>query len=268
MAKQTEEMDFEEDKDVGQNDGESLLLELDGFDGPIDMLLSLAQSQKLDITQISILSLANQYLDFIEKAHNLRLELAADYLVMASWLAYLKSRLLIPDDETTDEPSGEVMAEALAFQLRRLEMIRTASEKMTARSQLGYDIFARGYAEGIEIKNKPVWDVSFYDILSAYSDIQQRADSSTYEIKAFKLQSIDDALERLSKMLGDIPDSWLTMRALLPAGLNQEDPLVVRSMIASTFGASLEMARRGDLELRQESIYAPIYLRRRKEARG
>lgn len=244
--------------------GQQLLLELDGYDGPIDMLLSLAQDQKLDLTQISILDLANQYLDFVDTAQNLRLELAADYLVMAAWLAYLKSRLLIPEDEDEDEPSGEQMAEALAFQLRRLESIRTAAEKLTERPQLGFDFFARGHAEGIEIVTHKVWDVSFYDILSAYADIQQRDASGTYEIKAFKLMSIDDALARLTKMLGKIPEDWLTLRSILPTDVWDEDPLVARSMICSTFGASLEMAKRGDLELKQEDNYKPIYLRRRK----
>lgn len=244
--------------------GEQLLLELDGYDGPIDMLLSLAQDQKLDLTQISILDLANQYLDFVDKARNLRLELAADYLVMAAWLAYLKSRLLIPEEENEDEPSGEQMAEALAFQLRRLESIRKAAEKLTERPQMGYDFFPRGHAEGIEIVINKVWDVGFYDILSAYADIQKRAGSSTYEIKAFKLMSIEDALDRLGKMLGKIPKEWLTMRSLLPAEAWDEDPLVVRSMISSTFGASLEMAKRGELELKQEDNYKPIYIRRRE----
>ncbi len=259
--------EFEEDEKTQIDREGQLLLALDGFDGPIDMLLSLAQEQKLDITQISILELANQYLDFIEKARNLRLELAADYLVMAAWLAYLKSRLLIKEEEESEEPSGEMMAEALAFQLRRLEMLRNVADKLMERPQLGYDIFARGYAEGIEVIQKPVWNVTFYDILSAYADIQQRAEASIYEIKAFKLISIDDALERLTKMLGDIPDSWLSLRALLPAGLKGEEPLVAKSMIASTFGASLEMAKRGELEIKQEGIYSPIYLRRRKDSK-
>lgn len=257
--------DFEEDpgRVMPQNDGEQLLLQLDGFDGPIDMLLRMAQDQKLDLTQISILELANQYLDFIDNARNLRLELAADYLVMAAWLAYLKSRLLIPEEETEEEPSGEQMAEALAFQLRRLEAVRNASEKLTARPQLGYDFFARGHADGVEIVTKHIWDAGFYDLLSAYADIRQRADSSIYEIRAFKLLSIDDALARMTKMLGSIPDDWLSLRALLPPGLRDEEPLVKRSAVASTFGASLEMAKRGMIDIRQDETYAPIYLKRK-----
>ncbi|TNE32448.1 MAG: segregation/condensation protein A [Alphaproteobacteria bacterium] len=257
--------DFEEDPERAPSaeEGEQLLLQLDGFDGPIDMLLSMAQDQKLDLTQISILELANQYLDFIDNARNLRLELAADYLVMAAWLAYLKSRLLIPEEETTEEPSGEQMAEALAFQLRRLEAMRNASEKLMARPQLGYDFFPRGHADGVEIITKHIWDAGFYDLLSAYADIRQRSDSSIYEIRAFKLLSIDDALARMTKMLGSIPEEWLSLRALLPAGLREEEPLVKRSAVASTFGASLEMAKRGMIEIRQEETYAPIYLRRK-----
>ncbi|TVQ84168.1 MAG: segregation/condensation protein A [Micavibrio sp.] len=264
-----EQPEFEEDparppKD-GADEGGQLLLQLDGFDGPIDMLLSLAQEHKLDLTQISILELANQYLDFIETARNLRLELAADYLVMAAWLAYLKSRLLIPEDDTSEEPSGEQMAEALAFQLRRLEAVRNAAEQLTARPQLGHDFFARGHAEGVEVVNRPVWDVGFYDILSAYADIRQRGDSRVYEIKAYKLMSIEDALARMEKMLGKIPKEWLSLRALLPAGLQDEDPLVVRSALAATLGATLEMAKRGELELKQDENYAPIYLRRKEK---
>jgi segregation and condensation protein A len=193
----------------------------------------------------------------------LRLELAADYLVMAAWLAYLKSRLLIPQDETAEEPSGEQMAEALAFQLRRLEAMRNAAEKLMARPQLGYDFFARGHADGVEIVTNHIWDAGFYDLLSAYADIRQRSDSSIYEIRAFKLLSIDDALARMTKMLGSIPDDWLSLRALLPAGLREEEPLVKRSAVASTFGASLEMAKRGMIEIRQDETYAPIYLRRK-----
>ena len=242
--------------------GEQLLLELDGYDGPLDMLLGLARDQKVDLTQISILELANQYLDFVEKAKSLRLELAADYLVMAAWLAYLKSRLLIPqEDVTDDEPTGAEMAEALAFQLRRLEAMRDRGEQLLMRPQLGTHVFARGAPDGLSMISKSVHEAEMYDLLMAYGDIQARQEASTYTVEPFKLMSIEQALERIEVMLGRIPGDWMQLTQFLPGG-RDVDPVVKKSAIASTFGASLEMAKRGLIDIRQDGVYAPIYIRK------
>lgn len=241
-----------------------LLLDIDGYDGPLDMLLNLARDQKVDLTQISILALANQYLDFIESAKQLRLELAADYLVMAAWLAYLKSRLLIPQDEVeSDEPTGAEMAEALAFQLRRLEAMRDAGEKLMMRPQLGSHIFARGLAGELKMRTRSVHEAELYDLLTAYGDIQRRQEQSTYRVKPFELMSIEQALERIQAMLGRIPGDWMDLTGFLP-GKTAQTKTVRRSVIASTIGASLEMAKQGLIEIRQEGLYAPVYIRMRR----
>ncbi len=246
---------------------DQLLLDIDGYDGPLDMLLNLARDQKVDLTQISILALANQYLDFIETAKKLRLELAADYLVMAAWLAYLKSRLLIPqEEENIDEPTGAEMAEALAFQLRRLESMRDAGEALMARPQLNVHFFGRGNPAGLKIRTKAVHEAELYDLLAAYGDIQRRQEHSTYTVKPFELMSVEQALERIQAMLGRIPGDWMDISQFLP-GMQDKEPVVRRSMIASTFGASLEMAKQGMIEIRQETLYAPIYVRLKRNKR-
>lgn len=261
-------VEFEEDIDPvyqARRPEEQLLLDIDGYDGPLDMLLNLARDQKVDLTQISILDLANQYLDFIDTAKKLRLELAADYLVMAAWLAYLKSRLLIPqEEENVDEPSGAEMAEALAFQLRRLESMRDAGETLMTRAQLGVHFFGRGNPAGLKIKTKAVHEAELYDLLAAYGDIQRRQEHSTYTVKPFELMSVEQALERIQAMLGRIPGDWMDITQFMPKQMHK-DPVVRRSAIASTFGASLEMAKRGMIEIRQETLYAPIYVRMKRD---
>lgn len=258
---------FEEDaipvyQQQPEPEGEQLMLALDGYDGPLDMLLGLARDQKVDLTQISILELANQYLDFVEQAKALRLELAADYLVMAAWLAYLKSRLLIPQDEVEDdEPTGAEMAEALAFQLRRLEAMRDRGEQLLMRPQLGTHIFARGAPGGLSVRTKSVHDAELYDLLTAYGDIQRRQEYSTYKVEPYKLLTIEQALERIEAMLGRIPGEWMDLTGFLPGG-RDVDPVVRKSAMASTFGASLEMAKRGIIEINQEGLFSPIYIRK------
>lgn len=252
---------FEEDVIVERAEGEQLLLSLDGFEGPIDLLLSLARDQKLDITTISILALANQYLDFIDKAHGLRLEIAADYLVMASWLAYLKSRFLIPEvKENKAEPTGEQMAEALAFQLRRLEAMRKVSQELFERPQLGAHFFKRGMPEGLRTVSKAIYEANLYELFSAYGDIRRRKDSSVYKLEPVKLLSVEEAITRLTSMLGNIPGNWLTLTDMLPG--HGGNKLIARSALASTVGASLEMAKQGHIEIRQEALFAPIYVRK------
>ncbi|MEO0394078.1 MAG: ScpA family protein, partial [Pseudomonadota bacterium] len=240
--------------------GEQLIIDLDGFEGPIDLMLALARDKKLDITGISMVALADQYLAFIDKARSLRLELAADYLVMAAWLAYLKSRLLLPPEEeaTADEPTGEELAAALAFQLKRLESIQKAAKLLTERPYLHYERQTRGAAEDFQVINNPIYDVGLYDILRAYGDIQQRQQAQTYRPVQARLFSVEDALKRLRQSLGSVP-GWVTLQSLLPSTLGQG--LSRRSAVASTFLASLELAKGGNLEIQQATPFAPIRLR-------
>jgi segregation and condensation protein A len=240
------------------NDDE-LLLDLDGFEGPIDALLTLARDQKVDLRKISILELADQYLAFIARARRLRLELAADYLVMAAWLAYLKSRLLLPEPPSDGEPSGAELAAALAFQLQRLEAMQEAGKRLMALPQFGIDFFARGEPEPARIVDVPVWDVTLFDLLKAYGTHPGRRKEGMLRIAPLNLFSMDDALRRIGDMLGQVLD-WTVLRNFLPDGL--ETPLQRRAAIAATFAASLELARNGRVELRQEGTFAPIYLRR------
>lgn len=253
--------DFEMEERPIISDG-ALVVDLEGYEGPIDMLLVLARQQKVDLLNISILQLAEQYLKFIEEARRLRLEIAADYLVMAAWLAYLKSRLLLPPDEEDDEPSGPEMAEALAFQLRRLEAMQEAGAKIMDLPRLGRDVFPRGAPEGVKVIRTPVYDLSLYELLRAYGDQQSNGPSGPLEIAPTEIFSVDDALERLGKVLGKIPD-WTTLQGFLPESI--QDAVVFRSAVASTFAASLELAKSGRLELRQSGTFGPIYVRSRAE---
>ncbi|NNG05509.1 MAG: segregation/condensation protein A [Inquilinus sp.] len=254
--------DFE-DGPLRDLDDAAFVLRLESYEGPIDVLLDQARDQKVDLTQISILALAEQYIGFVERARGLRLELAADYLVMAAWLAYLKSRLLLPEDSDDGEPSAVEMAEALAFQLRRLEAMREVGSRLLARPQLGRDWFARGGpAEALEV-DATVYQVSLYDLLKSYADHRRRltAKSGELQIRASRLYSMDEALRRLMEMLGAVP-GWTTLASFMPAGIS--DPLVARSALASTFAASLELAKSGRVSLRQERPFDDIYLRRRE----
>ncbi|MQA65760.1 MAG: segregation/condensation protein A [Alphaproteobacteria bacterium] len=238
-----------------------LLLDLDGFEGPIDLLLSLARAQKVDLTKISILALADQYLAFITAAQRISLEIAADYLVMAAWLAYLKSRLLLPEDEEGEQPSGAQMAEALAFQLRRLESMQEAGVRLFARPLLGRDVFRNGTPQGTEVIKEAVFEPSLYELLRAYGQIQSRGTDSTLHIAAQELYSVEEAVARLRRLLGRIPD-WQSLVAFLPEGL--KDGILKRSAVASTFVATLELVRQGQAEVRQEGPFRPIYVRSRK----
>lgn len=239
-----------------------LVVDLDGYEGPIDMLLVLARQQKVDLLNISILQLADQYLAFIAAARRLRLEIAADYLVMAAWLAYLKSRLLLPEPEEDDEPTGPEMAEALAFQLRRLEAMQKAGAKVMNLPRLGRNVFPRGAPEGVQVTRVPVYELSLYELLKAYGDHHRRGHGEPLEIAPTEVQSIHDALERLGVLLGRVPD-WQTLMTFLPKGLRRG--VVYRSAVASTFAASLELARSGLIELRQSGTFGPIYLRSRSQ---
>jgi len=264
------EATFEEDPPpnselLGDGDADSLLINIDGYEGPIDVLLDMARTQKVDLREISILQLVRQYLNFIERAKELRLELAAEYLVMAAWLAYLKSRLLLPQVKKEGaEYSGEQMAEALQFQLRRLEAMRDVGQKVMVRPQLGVNVFSRGMPENLKTKFETHWDVELYDLLKAYGDIKRRQEYQTYDLPTFNIMSMEDAATNLAKMLGNLPRSgphsvWTTLQSFIPEGIT--DPLLIRSTVASTFTAGLEMAKQGKLEIRQDSAFKPIYLR-------
>ncbi len=243
---------------------DALLLDIDGYAGPIDVLLDLARKQKVDLMQISILQLARQYLVFIERAKAHNLELAAEYLVMAAWLAYLKSRMLLPKENTLEEASAEDMAEALSFQLRRLEAMQNAGQMLMDRPRLGDGIFARGMSEGLKTTTSITYDVSLIDILKGYGDIKFRKDSQNYDLPVYQLMSMDNAMIRMTKMLGRLPKSgmnsvWATLESFIPEGIKNR--LYGKSAVASTFTAGLELAKQGRLEIRQEGLFKPIYVR-------
>jgi len=258
---------FEEDpprQQDGTHAADALLLNIDGYEGPIDVLLDLARSQKVDLVKISILQLVRQYLGFIERAKALDLELAAEYLVMAAWLAYLKSRLLLPKEDNEEEASAEEMAAALQFQLQRLEAMQAAAEQLQERPQLGRSVFARGMPEGLSTKTQTHWDVGLYDLFKAYGDIHRRQQPQGYDLPEFHLMSAEGAMERMTKMLGNLPRKgmrtvWTTLQSFLPEGI--KDRLYGRSALASTFTAGLELVKQGKLEIKQDGLFRPIYMR-------
>jgi len=254
----TEAEPFELDQPAREFESADLVVDLEGYEGPIDMLLALAREQKVDLTRISILRLADQYLAYITAARRLRLEVAADYLVMAAWLAYLKSRLLLPQPPAPDEPSGEEMAAALTHQLQRLEAMQEAGVRLMARPQLGRDVFARGAPEGLPRVTVPIWEATLYDLLKAYGDGRQRKEGAVLHIAPAELFSMDEALQRLGRILGHVPD-WRSLMSFLPP--HAGSGLVRRSAIAATLTASLELVRAGKLQLRQDAAFGPIFLR-------
>ena len=251
------DQDFEDQPRAPQQ----LILDLDGFEGPLDLLLTLAREQKVDIKRLSMLQLADQYLEFIARAQKIRLELAADYLVMAAWLAYLKSRLLLPQSDDDEEPSGAEMAAALKFQLQRLEAMRKAGETIFERPQLGREFHRRGMPESVRISSTDIFEASLFEVLSAYGAIQARGKATTLEIReSAQLFAVEAARKRLEAVLGSAPE-WRSLMGFLPDGLT--DGLNWRSAVASTFAASLDLAKSGEAEIRQDSAFGPIYVRRR-----
>ncbi len=235
-----------------------LVLELDGYEGPIDLLLALAREQKVDLGKISILALADQYLAFIARQPSLRLDLAADYLVMAAWLAYLKSRLLLPQPPQDDEPSGTELAAELEHRLRMLDALQTAGSRLMARPRIGQDIFLRGAPEGLAVITVPVHDLGLYELLRAYGDGRRRTEGGVLTIEPTAFHSMEEALQRLARFLGRVPD-WRELTNFLPPELRGE--IFRRSALAATFAATLELARGGRIELRQDRAFGPIYLR-------
>ncbi len=243
---------------------ESLVVDLAGFEGPLDLLLHLARTQKVDLTRISVLALAEQYLVFIDRARKIRIELAADYLVMAAWLAYLKSRLLIPRQAKDDGPSGEEMAASLAFRLKRLEAMRDAATKLVNRNRLGRDVFARGMPEHIATERRSAFEASLYDLLTAYASLRQRHAITQVTIEKRSVWSLADAREILQLLVGDFDDDWTALDHFMLRYLS--DPTERTTAIASAFAATLELVREGRLELRQDGVFQPIYLRRGQKA--
>jgi segregation and condensation protein A len=252
---------FEAERPERAPDEPALMVDVEGFEGPLDLLLTLARQQKVDLAKISVLALAEQYLAFVEAARQLRLELAADYLVMAAWLAWLKSKLLLPapPEAANAEPGAAELAEALAFQLQRLQGLREAGERLVALPQLGRQVFGRGAPEGIKVVRRPVWQLSYYELLRAYGQIRGREGMQTLTIVPSDLYSMEDAIERLSGMLGRMPE-WTTLQSFLPPGL--AGGVVARSAMAAMLSAGLELVRTGRMQLRQERSFGPIYVRK------
>jgi segregation and condensation protein A len=244
---------------------ESLVVDLAGFEGPLDLLLHLARTQKVDLTRISVLALAEQYLVFIDKARKIRIELAADYLVMAAWLAYLKSRLLIPRQAKDEGPSGEEMAASLAFRLKRLEAMRDAATRLVNRNRLGRDVFARGMPEHIPVERHATFEASLYDLLNAYASLRQRHAITQVTIEKRTVWSLAEARDILALLVGEFED-WTALDHFMLRYLT--DPADRTTAIASAFAATLEMVREGRLELRQDGAFQPIYLRRGPNPEG
>jgi segregation and condensation protein A len=240
-------------------DGEPLLrVDVDGFEGPLDLLLELARRQKVDLQRISILALAEQYIAFIEEARRMRLELAADYLVMAAWLAYLKSRLLLPEPPKGEEPSATDLATALALRLRRLEAIREAARKLGERSWLGRDVFGRGAPEAVQIRRESHFHGTLYDLLSAYARQRQKRFNSHVTMHRRTVWSLVDAREALERLVGHLTD-WVSLEAYLVDYM--VEPAMRATVLASSFSATLELVREGKLSLRQDEPFSPLWVR-------
>ena len=242
---------------------EALIVSLDGFEGPLDVLLALARTQKVDLAKISILALADQYLLFIAEARKLRLELAADYLVMAAWLAFLKSKLLLPKETGADDsPSGDELAARLAFRLKRLEAMRNAAAALMTRKRLGRDVFARGMPEGVRTIRVRQYTGVIFDLLKAYADQRRRTVKRVHVVPRRTVWSIKDARQRLEAIVGQLSGEWMELEKYLEQ--YRDNPDVARTAVASSFGAALEMAREGMVEISQAEPFAPIYMRKRE----
>lgn len=244
---------------------EALIVDVDGFEGPLDLLLSLSRTQKVDLRKVSVLQLAKQYLAFVEQAKALRIELAADYLVMAAWLAFLKSRLLLPPDPTEDGPTGEDLAAHLAFQLERLQAMRNVAARLMGRDQMGRDFFARGLPEGVARVRKVHYTATLLDLMQGYARIRTKDEFRPFVMDRDAVFTMEQALERMRGLIG-FAGTWTDISSYMPEGWNA-DPGRWRSATASTFAASLELVKEGKVELRQSDMFAPIELRRR-EPRG
>jgi segregation and condensation protein A len=235
---------------------DELTLSLDGWEGPLDLLLSLSRAQKVDLAQISILQLVDQYTDYIASARALKLEIAADYLVMAAWLAYLKSCLLLPKDPEAD-PSPEEIAFRLQMRLQRLDAMREAGARLLGRDRLGRDVFLRGAPEGLRLVRKSAWQASPFDLFAAYGAVKARTAPPMHVVHPRSVMTLEEAIERVARMIGLAID-WMAIEAFLPA---TDDPQFRRSALASSFVAALELARRGRLEIEQDRPFSPLRVR-------
>lgn len=238
-------------------DDEALNLTLDGWEGPLDLLLNLARQQKVDLHQISILALVEQYLTYLEEAKALRLEIAADYLVMAAWLAYLKSCLLLPKDPTVD-PSPEELAMRLQLRLQRLDAMRDAGARLMGRDRLGRDVFARGEPEGLKLVRKSAWQVTPFELFAAYGRVKARTAPAMHVVAHRAVMTLEDAIQRVAALLGQALD-WTTLEAFLPA---TRDPQYRKSALASSFVAALELARQGKLDIEQAETFGEMLVRK------
>lgn len=252
--------EWREQENVGVKKAAQLIVDIDGFEGPLDLLLILCRNQKVDLLKISIVQLVDQYLEFIEQAKKLRLELAADYLVMAAWLAFLKSRLLLPID-LDDGPTGDELAAYLAFQLERLSAMRVSASKLNSREKLGRNFFSRGMPENVSSTKKVKYDANLLDILQAYARVRTKDEFKPYVFEREKIYTMKEALERLKKLIVFAGD-WAELSSYLPEflGVDRERR---KSATASTFAASLELAKAGEIEIKQERLFAPIKLRKK-----
>jgi segregation and condensation protein A len=259
-----ERSEWEQDLRADSGDRDTLVVDVEGFEGPLDLLLALARTQKVDLAKISVLALAQQYLDFIAEARRLRLEIAADYLVMAAWLAFLKSKLLLPDEKDEEgEPTGAELAALLAFRLKRLHAMREASAQLMTRKRLGRDVFARGLPEPIRIIRNSTYEANVYDLLKAYSQQRQRTAVRSMRVRQRPVWSLKDARAELERLLGVNVD-WAPLDRLLAEFLTE--PELRKTALASSFTATLEMTREGSLEIRQTKSFAPLFVRRRERA--
>lgn len=252
------------DADDAPRAGEALIVNLEGFEGPLDLLLALARTQKVDLAKISVLALAEQYLEFVNQALKARLELAADYLVMAAWLAFLKSKLLLPREEgREDQPTGDELAARLAFRLMRLEAMRHAAGQLVTRKRLGRDVFTRGNPEGVRTIRTRKYTAMIFDLLKAYADQRKKTVKRVHVVPRRTVWSIKEARQRLESLLGEGVGDWVQLDLFLQRYGAMPD--IARTARASSFGATLEMAREGLVELSQTEPYAPIYMRRRDQ---
>jgi segregation and condensation protein A len=256
--------DWEFDPVAVEAEAEMLVVDVEGFEGPLDLLLAMARTQKVDIAKISVLALAQQYLDFIAEARRLRLEIAADYLVMAAWLTFLKSKLLLPAEHDEEgEPSGEELAQLLAFRLKRLGAMRDAAAQLMTRKRLGRDVFARGMPEPLRITRKSSYQANLYDLLKAYAQQRQRTSVRTMQMRTRTVWSLQEARVELERLLGMSCD-WAALDEVLAEFL--VGPELRKTALASSFTATLEMTREGALEIRQAKLFAPLLIRRRTKA--
>lgn len=242
---------------------DALIVDVEGFEGPLDLLLTMGRTQKVDLRQISVLALAEQYLAFVEQAQRLRIELAADYLVMAAWLAFLKSRLLLPPDPSEEGPSGEELAAHLAFQLERLAAMRDCAARLMAQSRLGRDRFVRGITEDVTSARKVVYTAGLLDLMQAYARLRTRDEFRPYAMDRTETMSMEAALERMRGLIGSAIE-WTDLMSWLPQDWSA-DPARRRSATASTFAAMLELAKEGKAEIRQAGIFEPISIRGKAE---